>query len=75
MLQMLLMWDSFLNLIRKPPHTLWFVPLICLLVSSLSTFLNRKLVDHDKAARIQLEVKKHSDEKKRLMDLSEENCK
>jgi uncharacterized membrane protein (DUF106 family) len=30
-------------------------------------------VDHDKAARIQLEVKKHSDEKKRLMDLSEEN--
>ena len=43
--------------------------------SESSTFLNKKLVDHDKAARIQLEVKKHNDEKKVLLKMSEENPK
>ena len=70
---MILAWADFIELIRKPPHSLWFIFVICVLVSTVSTLLNKKLVDHEKAARIQDEVAKHSAQKKKLLDMAETN--
>lgn len=73
MLQLILSWADFLDLVQKPLHSLWFILLICILVSTLSTLLNKKLVDHDKAKRITEEVKKHNAQKKKLLELAESN--
>ena len=75
MLQMLLAWADFLNLIRRPPHSLWFIFLVCLVVSLFSTLLNKLLVDHAKQARVQEVVNTHNKKKKDLLKLSEENPK
>ncbi len=66
-------WADFIFLISRPPNSLWFVFLICLVVSLTSTILNKKLIDHDKAARIQEKVGDHNAKKKELLKLSETN--
>lgn len=68
-------WADFIALVSKPPNSLWFIFAICLLVSGISTFLNRKLVDLDQANRIQAVVSEHNQKKKALLKLSEENPK
>jgi len=71
----MLAWADFIDMIKTPPHSLWFVFVICLLVVSLSTFLNKILVDHDRVARIQKQINNHNQAKKALLDLAEENPK
>ncbi len=66
-------WADFIFLISRPPNSLWFIFLICLVVSLTSTILNKKLIDHDKAARIQEKVSDHNAKKKELLKLSETN--
>jgi uncharacterized membrane protein (DUF106 family) len=73
MLAMILAWADFIDLVSRPPHSLWFIFLICVVVSLISTFLNKKLVDHEKAERIQKVVSEHNKKKKELLKLSEEN--
>lgn len=75
MLAILFAWADFIALISRPPHSLWFIFLVCLLVSLISTFLNKKLVDHDKARRIQEVVSEHNAKKKELLELSKSNPK
>ncbi len=72
---MILAWADFINLIRAPPHSLWFIMLVCLLVSLFSTFLNKILIDHEKSARIQAVITEHNKRKKELLKMSEENPK
>ncbi|MHA1520941.1 MAG: EMC3/TMCO1 family protein [Promethearchaeota archaeon] len=66
-------WADFIFLISRPPNSLWFIFLVCLVVSLLSTTLNKKLIDHDRAARIQEKVGDHNEKKKELLKLSETN--
>ncbi|WP_457556925.1 EMC3/TMCO1 family protein [Candidatus Harpocratesius sp.] len=75
MLVMILTWSDFITLVSRPPNSLWFIFLICLLVSLVSTFLNKTLVDHNKARRIQEVVAEHNAKKKALLELSKTNPK
>ena len=75
MLALILAWADFLDFVRKPPHSLWFIFIICLLVSLSSTFVTKKLVDQEKNNRIQRVINDHNKKKKNLLKMSEENPK
>ncbi len=68
-------WADFIALVSQPPHSLWFIFSINLIVSALTTLLNKKLVDQEQANRVQGVVNEHNQKKKALMKLSEENPK
>lgn len=75
MFAVILAWADFIRFVSRPPNSLWFIFIVCLFVSLLSTILNKKLVDHDKAARIQEVVSEHNKKKKELAELSKTNPK
>jgi uncharacterized membrane protein (DUF106 family) len=75
MIAFIFAWADFITLVSKPPHSLWFIFLVCVLVSGTSTILNKKLVDQEQVNRIQVVVNDHNKQKKALLKLSEENPK
>ncbi len=66
---------GFIETIIKPPNSLWFIILISIGVSLLSSLLNKFLVDHEQMNRQQKVIARHNDEKKKLFDLAEKNPK
>ena len=74
-LMMLMTWYEFENIIRTPPHSLWFIFVVSFMVSLLSTTLNKLLVDHDQLNRQQEVITEHNARKKELMTMAEENPK
>ena len=68
-------WSDFIDFIRVPPHSLWFIILISIAVASTSSLLTKLLVDQKKANRTQKVVNDHNKQKKALLKLSETNPK
>lgn len=68
-------WESFLEMVRLPPHSLWFIALISFGVAMISTILNKLLTDQGQMNRQQEVIKEHSAWKKELKILAEENPK
>jgi uncharacterized membrane protein (DUF106 family) len=68
-------WADFEDTIRTPPNSLWFIFVVSLGVSLISTILNKLLVDHKQIERVQKVITAHSTKKKELVDMAEENPK
>ncbi len=72
---MILAWSDFIKFLSTPPVSMWFIFLVSIFVSLISTMLNKLLVDHDKLNRQQEVINEHAKKKKELLKLSEENPK
>ncbi|MHA1718752.1 MAG: EMC3/TMCO1 family protein [Promethearchaeota archaeon] len=72
---MILAWSDFIKFLSTPPVSMWFIFLVSIFVSLISTMLNKLLVDHDKLNRQQDVINEHAKKKKELLKLSEENPK
>ncbi len=68
-------WSDFIKFLSTPPVSMWFIWVVSVFVSLISTTLNRLLVDHDKLNRQQEVITEHKNKKKELLKLSEENPK
>jgi len=68
-------WSDFIKFLSTPPVSMWFIWVVSIFVSLLSTTLNRLLVDHDKLNRQQEVITEHKNKKKELLKLSEKNPK
>jgi len=68
-------WDSFVLMLKYPPHTLWFIMVISFCVAMISTILNKLLSDPAQLARQQEVINEHNKQKKELKKMAEENPK
>ena len=57
-------WDSFLLMVKYPPHTLWFILIISFCVAMISTILNKIFTDPKQIARQQEVINDHNRQKK-----------
>ena len=62
---MILAWSDFIKFLSTPPVSMWFIFLVSIFVSLLSTMLNKLLVDHDKLNRQQEVINEHAKKKKK----------
>lgn len=67
--------NNFLDFITYPLGSTIFVMLLSLTIALFSSFLTKKLVDTEELERKQKLIKKHKDEKKKIIALAETNPK
>ena len=68
-------WDEFLLSVKYPPGSLWFIMFISILVSFISTTLNKLLIDQKALEEKQKVIKDHNAKKKYLSELAESDPK
>ncbi len=68
-------WDGFLLSVKYPPGSLWFILVISIFVSFLSTALNKLLIDQAALEEKQKVIKEHMTKKKYLSELAEKDPK
>ena len=67
--------ESFIEMVKQPPNSLWFIIMIAIGVSLFSSTLNKVLVDHKQINRQQKVIQRHNEKKKELFDVAEKNPK
>ena len=70
-----LTWDAFMANYKVPPNSMYLIMAVSIVVSLISTWLNKLLIDQDEMKRKQEVITQHNKKKKDLSKMAESDPK